>query len=527
MKIFIFLTILVLVKSQDDLIPHPIMKQPHPDEVFYLPGIPEFPTFKMYAGQVSVENEQVFYWLNEQKDMDDGELIVNIELKINDSPLHALFKEHGYFIFDEYSATLKKNEFAWNNFASTVYMEIPLKTQLNLSSTVNETATANLIVASLKTILNEVHVKFANHKFYLSGNGEASVYISHAAEIIMQLESLKDQFKGVIFGNAMFNCRDNKKVHHKYLYHNGLLEKEVFQNLQFEKCYSSEYLATVEGREKCEKSEQAYESVMKSINPKNINEPCYKNIKTEDVEDEFIFVRHLPQNNAPYAEEVLGRINEQPSEKEVDLYDESDFQYDDQIEEDDYFDGNEQKDYLSGNFSRKNSNVTVEVVDNSIETDQQDNENFLDVSCESNKNLMNYLKKQELFIKYNMTTSTSNSKEPLNQVKRPQLTDVTLQISKLLQNNKTALLYYGDLDVVNNYIAGELFVRRFNELKTSSRKVFYNRNRDSSKSFAGLYENYGENFKFAIIKNAGHWANKDQPESTFNLVYSWIVKHRF
>ena len=57
------------------------------------------------------------------------------------------------------------------------------------------------------------------------------------------------------------------------------------------------------------------------------------------------------------------------------MYDESDFQYDDQIEEDDYFDGNEQKDYLSGNFSRKNSNVTVEVVDNSIETDQQDNEN--------------------------------------------------------------------------------------------------------------------------------------------------------
>ena len=52
----------------------------------------------------------------------------------------------------------------------------------------------------------------------------------------------------------MFNCRDNKKVHHKYLYHNGLLEKEVFQNLQFEKCYSSEYLATVEGRDKCEKS---------------------------------------------------------------------------------------------------------------------------------------------------------------------------------------------------------------------------------------------------------------------------------
>ena len=65
--------------------------------------------------------------------------------------------------------------------------------------------TANLIVASLKTILNEVHVKFANHKFYLSGNGEASVYISHAAEIIMQLESLKDQFKVELLHCLLYN----------------------------------------------------------------------------------------------------------------------------------------------------------------------------------------------------------------------------------------------------------------------------------------------------------------------------------
>ena len=47
---------------------------------------------------------------------------------------------------------------------------------------------------------------------------------------------------------------------------------------------------------------------MKVINSKNINKECYKKFErgTAVDSDEYIFVRHLPENNAPYAEEVLG-----------------------------------------------------------------------------------------------------------------------------------------------------------------------------------------------------------------------------
>ena len=43
-------------------------------------------------------------------------------------------------------------------------------------------------------------------------------------------------------------------MHHKYLYHNGLLDKESFQTLIDPDCYNPEYLATDEGRQKFEKA---------------------------------------------------------------------------------------------------------------------------------------------------------------------------------------------------------------------------------------------------------------------------------
>jgi len=96
--------------------------------------------------------------------------------------------------------------------------------------------------------------------------------------------------------------------------------------------------------------------------------------------------------------------------------------------------------------------------------------------------------------------------------------DMTFTINELMHNlpNLKILLYYGDFDLVCNFLGAEVFVDQLG-LQITKPRDQWTLPRGGNQQIGGYFKEY-QNLTFATVKGAGHEVPTDKPEEIFHLI---------
>ncbi|XP_019365282.1 PREDICTED: lysosomal protective protein-like, partial [Gavialis gangeticus] len=115
------------------------------------------------------------------------------------SSMDGLLTEHGPFLVQPDGASLRYNDYAWNQVANVLYLESPLGVGFSYSDdkqyTTNDTEVAHNNYLALKEFLR-LFPEYSNNDLYLTGESYAGIYIPTLAQWVMQDPSLKLKVRG-------------------------------------------------------------------------------------------------------------------------------------------------------------------------------------------------------------------------------------------------------------------------------------------------------------------------------------------
>ena len=118
------------------------------DEIKSLPGVTFDVKFKHYSGFFQVSNNHfLHYWFVEsQNDPVKDPVIFWFNGGPGCSSLDGLLNEMGPYEVNEDGKTMKENPYAWNKFASVVYIEAPAGVGYSYASDGNTTTNDDLVI---------------------------------------------------------------------------------------------------------------------------------------------------------------------------------------------------------------------------------------------------------------------------------------------------------------------------------------------------------------------------------------------
>uniref|UniRef100_A0A914MIZ2 Carboxypeptidase n=1 Tax=Meloidogyne incognita TaxID=6306 RepID=A0A914MIZ2_MELIC len=215
----------------------------NPDEIKSLPGLNATLNFKHYSGYLNAGNNNLFHYMfvESQGNPKTDPLVLWLNGGPGCSSLEGIFEELGPYLINKDGKTLRQNPYSWNKYASIIFLESPAwvgfsynTKSKNILTNDDEVAVANY--AALKDFFNK-YPSFNSNPFYLAGESYAGVYIPMLGVKI--LESIKDtkiNLKGVAIGNGILSNILNTNTLPLYLYGHGLVDEEVWQKFQNQCC---------------------------------------------------------------------------------------------------------------------------------------------------------------------------------------------------------------------------------------------------------------------------------------------------
>ncbi|KAK6043105.1 hypothetical protein COOONC_19390, partial [Cooperia oncophora] len=78
------------------------------------------------------------------------------------------------------------------------------------------------------------------------------------------------------------------------------------------------------------------------------------------------------------------------------------------------------------------------------------------------------------------------------------------------------MLYYGDADMVCNFLLGQKFARNLGLKVVAPKKPFY-----VNGQLGGFHTNYG-NLHYVVVKGAGHMVPTDKPAVAYHILDSFM-----
>ncbi|GMR34493.1 hypothetical protein PMAYCL1PPCAC_04688, partial [Pristionchus mayeri] len=118
--------------------------------------------------------------------------------------------EHGPYILDTKTGTLRYNDFSWNQYSNVLYIESPGNvgfSRVNKTNhAINDTQVAAMNMRALEEFMTRVHPRYVNRDFFITGESYAGTYIPYlTVAILTGLENgtfTNANFKGIAMGNA-------------------------------------------------------------------------------------------------------------------------------------------------------------------------------------------------------------------------------------------------------------------------------------------------------------------------------------
>ncbi|KAH7721264.1 Protein F41C3.5 [Aphelenchoides avenae] len=194
-------------------------------EIVDLPGLSFKPSFKHYSGFVQASPTRfLHYWFVESQGNPAKEPLV---FWFNGGPgcssLDGLLAEHGPYLLNDDTSTLRRNEYAWNKLANIVYLESPAGVGFSFV-TDGDSGHSN---DSTK------FPHFRNHSVFVAGESYGGIYVPTLAErIIDGQKEFPMKFEGIAIGNGMLNWDLFESASIEFQYGHGFIDKPAYKALE-------------------------------------------------------------------------------------------------------------------------------------------------------------------------------------------------------------------------------------------------------------------------------------------------------
>jgi cathepsin A (carboxypeptidase C) len=461
------------------------------DLIESLPGLDPKPKFLQYSGYLNAtEGRHLFYWFIEsQKSPAEDPLILWLNGGPACSSLEGLFLENGPYRVSPDGTKLTYDEYSWNSLANVLYLESPagvgFSYQDNNEYKSNDFDTLKFNFEALKQFFVKFP-QFKNHKFYITGESYAGVYIPTLATKILSDKSSGINLKGIAIGNGMFDPVIFGSSRLRFAHYHGLIDTQTWNEATAECC-------------SCRQSDQFCEfPIINSnytITPINNNEKCTAQMK-------LIFQKFLASGIDPY-----------------NIYD--------------FCPKFKSPNVLLNSYFRKTrffSNMNIDL--NELETNEIpeniNTEYFEEVKqtheCVSH-GYYEYLKKPEVLKALHISPKAkswaeSNTELLLSYVQN--YPNMKQQFEDLVHKYKLdpIIIYNGDIDMVCDFIGAEIFLEglKLPVVKNSTKWVHNGVTAGFIKRYNGL--------TYTTIRGAGHMAPTQKPGPCLRIIEELIGKSK-
>ncbi|XP_040186159.1 lysosomal protective protein-like isoform X1 [Rana temporaria] len=229
--LFLLCTVLLVALS--------IEAAPQKDQINYLPGLEEKPSFLQYSGYLNVPGGKYFhYWFVEsQKDPSSSPVVLWLNGGPGCSSVDGFLAGHGPFLVQEGGNTLKSNPHSWNKIANMLYLETPAGVGYSYSDDksyqINDTQVARDNYMAMKDFFR-LFPEFSENEFYIAGESYGGFYVPNLAVELSKDDSIN--LKGIAIGNGLtdYEINDNSLLY--FAYYHGLIDTKLWSELQAACC---------------------------------------------------------------------------------------------------------------------------------------------------------------------------------------------------------------------------------------------------------------------------------------------------
>uniref|UniRef100_A0AC35TM41 Carboxypeptidase n=1 Tax=Rhabditophanes sp. KR3021 TaxID=114890 RepID=A0AC35TM41_9BILA len=214
----------------------------NPDEIKSLPGLNFSINFKHYSGYLNAsETHMLHYWFVEsQNDPAKDPVILWLNGGPGCSSLEGLLHEMGPYVITEDGKTLAKNDWAWNKFASVIYIEAPAGVGFSYSTSGNTTTNDDLTSQENYNAVKAFFGKFPQFRanaFYTLGESYGGVYVpTLTARIVEGQKDFPINLRGMAIGNGYLNEKLNIDTSIRFAYGHGIIDEKIWNTLESECC---------------------------------------------------------------------------------------------------------------------------------------------------------------------------------------------------------------------------------------------------------------------------------------------------
>ncbi|KAL3251389.1 hypothetical protein MRX96_055137 [Rhipicephalus microplus] len=192
---------------------------PPGDQILFLPGLSEQPSFKQYSGFLNAGATRKMFYCS----------------------MVTMFKEHGPFRVADNGKSLVENAYSWNKLANVLYFEAPASVGFSYDLAGNYTSNDDSTVDDIQSALTDFFNKFSSLKendFYLSGKGIAATYVTILASRLLE-DPKGIKLKGYAIGNGALDFPSNGNSLLLFGQYHGILDPVTWKQLLSSCCNGS------------------------------------------------------------------------------------------------------------------------------------------------------------------------------------------------------------------------------------------------------------------------------------------------
>jgi carboxypeptidase C (cathepsin A) len=187
----------------------------------------------MYSGMLDTNNpnRQLHYiFLPSQNNPETDPVVLWLNGGPGCSSLIGFIKEHGPVVIEDYTKSLKPNEWSWNKVANMIYLESPGGVGFSVNDDpkdkyYDDKTTSMENKHAIMDFFNR-YPEFRKNEFYISGESYAGVYVPTLAAALLGEKGIN--LKGIMVGNGVTDRHfDNSESIIDFTWEHALYSQEI------------------------------------------------------------------------------------------------------------------------------------------------------------------------------------------------------------------------------------------------------------------------------------------------------------
>lgn len=441
---------------------------PSQDEIKSLPGLSVKPTFKQYSGFLNAgPNRRLHYWFaasqTPKASLDPVVIWVNAGPKGCSSML-TLMMEHGPFRPTDNGRRLVPNDFSWNKVANILFLDAPAGSGYSYDATGNYATDDDQAADDTYLAILDFYHKFTlygTNDLYVIGQGQAATHVTLVVERLLEEPTVK--LRGYAINNGILDNRFRRSGLIFFGYYHGLFGRRLWKKLTTNCCNG------VVTRRSCNFVDSTTETCQEAVKEAgNI-------LGTEGLNMYNIYAKCEPPKNGSFSA-------------------------------------------FESHKSRRSRKVFVRRSGVTYEGTRWSPQ------CLDTGDVVAYLNRQDVKKALHVDESP-NPWIPCSDVVKYKVIydDLREMIKGISSGDKVrALFYYGDVDIVSNFLGAKWFVEdlRKQTLVTYEQWLF-------DQQIGGYVEYYAGKIVYLTIKGAGHRVSRDKPPVSLQIFERFIINAPF